>query len=208
MTASGWSWRTTSSGPGGSGCSDCWTGSRSPPPRRTVPRRSSSLPGNVDVVLMDLKMPVLDGVQATTRIDFPEVAVLVLTTYADDASIATALRAGARVPHQGRGPGRDRATPRPRPGSPRSTRRPKRLIAGPARAARQRQPVSARTVLRRSRADSATRRSPRTCSSVRRPWNAYQQHVRQDRRPPSRGASRYAYRKGIASGRSSAITGR
>jgi DNA-binding NarL/FixJ family response regulator len=54
--------------------------------------------GNVDVVLMDLKMPVLDGVQATARItaDFPEVAVLVLTTYADDESIATALRAGAR----------------------------------------------------------------------------------------------------------------
>jgi DNA-binding NarL/FixJ family response regulator len=54
--------------------------------------------GNVDVVLMDLKMPVLDGVQATARItaDFPDVAVLVLTTYADDDSIATALRAGAR----------------------------------------------------------------------------------------------------------------
>ncbi|RZT27263.1 LuxR family two component transcriptional regulator [Kribbella sp. VKM Ac-2569] len=54
--------------------------------------------GNVDVVLMDLRMPVLDGTQATARItaDFPEVAVLVLTTYADDASIANALRAGAR----------------------------------------------------------------------------------------------------------------
>jgi DNA-binding NarL/FixJ family response regulator len=54
--------------------------------------------GNVDVVLMDLRMPVLDGVQATARITaaFPEVAVLVLTTYADDTSIATALRAGAR----------------------------------------------------------------------------------------------------------------
>jgi DNA-binding NarL/FixJ family response regulator len=54
--------------------------------------------GNVDVELMDLKMPVLDGVQATARITaaFPDVAVLVLTTYADDSSIATALRAGAR----------------------------------------------------------------------------------------------------------------
>jgi DNA-binding NarL/FixJ family response regulator len=54
--------------------------------------------GNVDVVLMDLRMPVLDGTQATARItaDFPDVAVLVLTTYADDASIANALRAGAR----------------------------------------------------------------------------------------------------------------
>ena len=54
--------------------------------------------GNVDVVLMDLKMPVLDGTLATARItaDFPEVAVLVLTTYADDTSIANALRAGAR----------------------------------------------------------------------------------------------------------------
>ncbi len=54
--------------------------------------------GNVDVVLMDLRMPVLDGTQATARItaDYPDVAVLVLTTYADDASIANALRAGAR----------------------------------------------------------------------------------------------------------------
>jgi DNA-binding NarL/FixJ family response regulator len=54
--------------------------------------------GNVDVVLMDLRMPVLDGVLATARITagYPEVAVLVLTTYADDESIASALRAGAR----------------------------------------------------------------------------------------------------------------
>jgi DNA-binding NarL/FixJ family response regulator len=51
-----------------------------------------------DVVLMDLRMPVLDGVAATARVreDFPEVAVVVLTTYADDESIAGALAAGAR----------------------------------------------------------------------------------------------------------------
>ncbi|WP_152361769.1 response regulator transcription factor [Microlunatus speluncae] len=51
-----------------------------------------------DVVLMDLRMPVLDGAGATERIvaDHPETAVLVLTTFDDDASIAEALRAGAR----------------------------------------------------------------------------------------------------------------
>lgn len=51
-----------------------------------------------DVVLMDLRMPVLDGVEATARIvaEQPATAVLVLTTYADDASVKGALRAGAR----------------------------------------------------------------------------------------------------------------
>ncbi|MGF6883334.1 DNA-binding NarL/FixJ family response regulator [Nocardia sp. GAS34] len=50
------------------------------------------------VVLMDLRMPGIDGVAATAAItaDHPQTAVLVLTTYADDASIAGALRAGAR----------------------------------------------------------------------------------------------------------------
>lgn len=52
----------------------------------------------LDAVLMDLTMPVMNGVEATERIvrDHPDVAVLVLTTYADDASIAGALAAGAR----------------------------------------------------------------------------------------------------------------
>ncbi|SNY67707.1 response regulator transcription factor [Paractinoplanes atraurantiacus] len=51
-----------------------------------------------DVVLMDLRMPVLDGITATARIRdrHPAVAVVVLTTYADDDSIAGALAAGAR----------------------------------------------------------------------------------------------------------------
>lgn len=50
-----------------------------------------------DVVLMDLRMPVLDGAGATARIlaDAPGTRVLVLTTFADDASIAGALAAGA-----------------------------------------------------------------------------------------------------------------
>ncbi|WP_423922045.1 response regulator [Frigoribacterium sp. 2-23] len=51
-----------------------------------------------DVVLMDLRMPGLDGPGATARIvaEHPTAAVLVLTTYADDESIVAALRAGAR----------------------------------------------------------------------------------------------------------------
>jgi DNA-binding NarL/FixJ family response regulator len=50
-----------------------------------------------DVVLMDLRMPVLDGVAATASIkrDHPDVKVVVLTTYADDESVVGALRAGA-----------------------------------------------------------------------------------------------------------------
>jgi DNA-binding NarL/FixJ family response regulator len=51
-----------------------------------------------DVVLMDLRMPRCDGVDATRRLREldPNIKVLVLTTYADDRSVIDALRAGAR----------------------------------------------------------------------------------------------------------------
>jgi two-component system, NarL family, response regulator LiaR len=61
-----------------------------------------------DIVLMDLKMPIMDGVQATDAIKkrFPQVKILVLTTYSDDEWMFDAIRSGADgfvlkdIPHE------------------------------------------------------------------------------------------------------------
>lgn len=51
-----------------------------------------------DVVLMDLRMPRCDGVEATRRVrdQYPGTQVVVLTTYADDEDLFPAIQAGAR----------------------------------------------------------------------------------------------------------------
>ena len=58
-------------------------------------RRAAAL--RPDVVLMDLRMPVLDGIAATRRLreTQPDVRVIALTTFDDDEDVFAALRAGA-----------------------------------------------------------------------------------------------------------------
>jgi DNA-binding NarL/FixJ family response regulator len=50
-----------------------------------------------DVILMDVKMPIMDGIEATSRIlaEMPDMKILALSIYANDEFLTNMMRAGA-----------------------------------------------------------------------------------------------------------------
>jgi DNA-binding NarL/FixJ family response regulator len=62
--------------------------------QQAIARAEETLP---DIILMDVRMPIMDGIQATERIraQLPECKVLMLTTFDDEEYIIKSLRAGA-----------------------------------------------------------------------------------------------------------------
>ena len=80
-----------------------------------------------DVVVMDVSMPVLDGVEATRRVhaEFPDLPIVILTMHGDDALRRDAVAAGRHgLPHQGRLDAGGRRRPSPRPPAATSRSRP------------------------------------------------------------------------------------
>ena len=105
-----------------------------------------------DVALIDLHMPVLDGIETTRRLtaEHPEVAIVILTTLADDASIIGALECrSARLPDEGRWAERHRPRryTRRRAANPFSTTTSKPLSCGrPTTAPKLRRPSSSHSL--------------------------------------------------------------
>ena len=96
------SWSPTTR-PASARASCCCSGS-SPTSRSSAPPPTASeaielvAQHQPDAILLDLHMPVLDGIETTRLLteQHPDVAIVVLTTYADDVSVLAALGAGAR----------------------------------------------------------------------------------------------------------------
>ena len=148
--------------------------------RRRARPSSSPCALRPDVVLMDIRMPVLDGIEATRRLARarPGAAVLVLTTFDLDEYVYEALRAGAGgflLKDASPGPaGRGRAHRRRRRGAARARRHPPpgRALRAPPAARRGRRRRRSRELTERERRGARpdrpracrTRRSPRACT--------------------------------------------